>query len=164
VSVLGRYAGCLTLAILSAGCAEEAAPDPRFATPNATVRTLLHAYGLSGLSQQDIQKRMRDHRRFELLDELAYRACFEDFDSADDEGLAGFVVGAIAAGRDSLRVTIVQGTASVFPSPQARIVLHRHDDGWKISLRESVPGEVQRELRAITQRAAERARRLGRAE
>lgn len=145
-------------------CGEEHDPDPRFATPEATLHTLLSTYGVEGMSQQEIREVMRQRGRFRLRDEQTYRACFDDYEGPHHEGLAGFVFGTVAAGKDQLEVTNVQGKAHVFPNPDRRdrsVVLIERDGEWKISLRESVPSEVRKALLSEYQRVSERNRRAG---
>ncbi len=159
----GRAGVCLLLA-LSAACGEEREPDSRFATPEATLRTLMVTYGIEDMSQEDIQQIMRDRGRFHLRDEQTYRACFDDYEGPHDEGLAGFVFGTVAAGKDQLQVTHVQGKAHVFPDPERRdrsVVLVQRDGEWKISLRESVPSDVRAALLEAYRRVSDRNRRAG---
>jgi hypothetical protein len=136
--------------------------DPRFSTPERTIETLLSAYGLQELSQAEIRERFARRERFELRDRAAYQACFADLAGTAGEGFAGWVVGALAAGRDQLRVEIVGDRATVSPRDGVRIVLLRGRDGaYRILLRESVPEEVRRGLTMIAERAERRARRTG---
>lgn len=156
----------LALAVLLAivACEEEREPDPRFATPESTLETLMTAYGVQRMSQEDIQRVMRDRGRFELRDENTFRACFDDYEGVQHEGLAGFVFGTVAAGKDQLEVTHAQGKAHAFPDPERRdrsVVLVQRDGEWKISLRESVPAEIRQALAEEYRRVSERNRRAG---
>jgi len=164
---MGRTAALAALLGLlpGAGCEEEqTVPDPRFATPESTLDTLLSAYGVDDMSQEEIQRAMRARSRFELRDEEAYRACFTDYEGPQDEGLAGFVFGTVAAGKDDLRVNHVQGKAHVYPNPDRvdrRVVLVEREGEWKISLRESVPPEIREALLSEYRRISERNRKMG---
>jgi hypothetical protein len=134
--------------------------DARFSTPEHTVRTLFGAYGVEDLSQQEIRDRMTTHGRFELRDRESYLACFADLETTADEGLAGFVFGALAAGKDELRTTITNDRATVSPRENMNVVLLRGEDGrWRISLRESVPDEVRTRLGVVAADAERRERR-----
>lgn len=144
--VLGAIAGC-----------GSPAPDPRFATPAKTVETLLGAYGLDGVSQQEIQRRLRARQPFRLQDAAAYHACFTEFQGEVSEAYAGFVVGALAAGREDIRVTIIDDVANVFPTPRVRVVMKRTDAGWKIDLEQSVPAEIRAQFQDIARRAEKKA-------
>ncbi|MDQ3036511.1 MAG: hypothetical protein M3Y87_29205, partial [Myxococcota bacterium] len=105
------------LAALAVGGCEGATTsmDSRFATPERTVATLLASHGLEGLSQEETRARMARHERFEVTDEAAFRACFVDLDDPVSEGLAGWVLGALAAGRDELRTEMFAEQATVAP-------------------------------------------------
>jgi hypothetical protein len=145
------------------GCGDEDA-DPRFASPEATIRTLMTTYGVEDMSQEEVQQIMMTRGRFELRDEATYRACFDDYAGMHDEGLAGFVFGTIVAGKDQLEITHAQGKAHVYPNPERRdrsVVLVERDGEWKISLRDSVPSDVRRALLEEYRRASDRAKRSG---
>jgi len=147
----------------AAGCDEDD-PDPRFATPEATIGTLMAAYGVDRMSQDEIQLRMRSRERFQLRDEVSYRACFDDYEGIHHEGLAGFVFGTIAAGKDDLEIVHAQGKAHVYPDPERRdrsVVLVEREGEWKISLRDSVPSDIRRALLEEYRRAKGRASRAG---
>lgn len=156
----------LSVLLLAHGCGEDDA-DPRFATPEATVGTLLESYGVDRMSQDDIQESMRKRARFELRDEQAYRACFGDWNGPQDEGLAGFVFGTVAAGKDQLEVEREGDRARVYPDPERRdrsVVLVEREGEWKISLRDSVPSSVREALTEEYRRMSDRNRRAGRPE
>jgi hypothetical protein len=142
--------------VLVAACGAEA--DPRFSTPESTISTMMAAYGIDAMSEEEIQRHMREHRRFDLRDEAAFRACFSDYAGPADEGAAGFVFGMIAAKKDSLRIDVDEGTRAVIYPDRDRVdrmvTLLREDDGeWKISLERSVPADVRRTLRQVYDRA-----------
>ena len=149
-------AALVASAVLGAcfGCSGTTPPDPRFATPAKTVETLLGAYGLDGVSQHEIQRRLRARQPFRLSDAAAYHACFTEFDGEASEAYAGFVVGALAAGREDIRVTIIDDVANVYPTPRVRVVMKRTETGWKIDLEQSVPAEIRAQFRDIARRAA----------
>jgi hypothetical protein len=145
------------LSLLACGCGHE--PDPRFASPQATIDTLFAAYGIEGLSQDEIQARLREHGQFELRDQASFRLCFLDYSGPRDEGLAGFVFGMIAAGKDDLVVRAVDDRATVFPDPDRvdrSVVMLRRSDEWKISLRDSVPAAIREALFGEFERASAR--------
>ena len=104
---------------------------------------------------------MAAHGHFELADRDAYEECFTDFHATpSDEGYAGFVVGALAAGHEDVRVTIAGEHATVSPRDGVRIVMDLGEDGaWRIVLRESVPTELRERLSAVAEHADGRLRR-----
>jgi hypothetical protein len=134
--------------------------DARYSTPEHTVETLFSAYGVEDLSQEDVRQRMATNGRFELRDRETYLSCFGDLETTTDEGLAGFVFGALAAGKDELRTTITNERAVVSPREGVNVVLLRGEDArWLISLRESVPDEVRTRLGVVAADAEHRQRR-----
>lgn len=135
--------------------------DARFSTPEHTVETMLRAYGLEGASQEQIREQMSAHGHFELRDRASYEACFEDLGEGPvNEGLAGFVFGAIAAGRDDLRVETFGERATVSPREGVEIVMHRGADGaYRVVIAESVPAEIRERMAAVAGHAEDRARR-----
>lgn len=146
----------LALSFLSVlGCDTASEVDHRFDTPEATVTTLLQAYDLADVSQEDIRARMASRGRFTLRDRSAYEACFSDLSANPaDEGLAGFVVGALAAGKDELRVTRDGDRATVSPREGVEIVMRRDDEGaFRIVLARSVPTEVRSRIAAVASHA-----------
>jgi hypothetical protein len=152
----------VALLIALAGCDGITRTDARFSTPEHTVHTLLSAYGFDALTQEEARARLATQDRFELIDRDAYRACFEDLGPIENEGLAGWVVGALASGKDELRTEIIGERATVSPREGVRIVMRRDaTGGWRIVLRESVPEDVRRALITITARAEQRARATG---
>ena len=157
----------LTLATLLGACdgATETV-DARFSTPEHTVRTLMSSYGLADATQDQIRERMAGHARFEMQSRATFRACFEDLgpstgtQGAANEGVAGFVFGALAAGRDDLNIQIAGDRATLSPRTGVEIVMHRGDDGsFRIVLAESVPSEVRARMASLAHHADERARR-----
>lgn len=157
--VLVALCACLVLAACEGATRTV---DARFSTPEHTALTLLGSYGLEHATQAEIREHMAQHDRFEMRDRRAYEACFADLRDGDaaSEGLAGFVFGAIAAGRDDLRVQIAGDHATLTPRDGVEIVMRQGDDGaFRIVLAESVPTEVRTQLAAIAHHADERLRR-----
>lgn len=152
----------MSLALWLAGC-EKHPVDPAFASPRATVLTLLRAYHLDRMSPGEIQRRMssRDSDRFGIVDEDLVDRCFVDLDrdTPVDEGLVGFLVGVLAARRDVLEQRIQGDTAQIFAGPVARIVLRKTDEGWKIVLAESVPRAYRERMESLYEKARKGAAR-----
>lgn len=137
---------------------EKRAVDPAFASPKATVVTLLRAHHLDKMRPEEIQRRMSrpDGNRFGAVDEELVDRCFVDLDrdTPVDEGLVGFLVGVLAARRDVLEQHIQGDTAQVFAGPVAKIVLRKTDDGWKIVLADSVPRAYRERMEALYEKAS----------
>jgi hypothetical protein len=135
--------------------------DARFSTPEHTIDTMLRAYGLESATQEQLREQISAHGHFEIRDRTSYEACFEDLgDGPVNEGLAGFVFGAIAAGRDDLRIETVRDRATVSPREGIEIVMHRGADGaYRVVLAESVPAAVREQMAAVAGHAEDRARR-----
>lgn len=149
----------LCLALLLAACGKDA--DPRFESPESTIHTLFSAYGIEDMSQDQIQARLRERGQFELRDQALFRLCFLDYSGPRDEGLAGFVFGMVAAGKDDLVVRTVDDRATVFPDPDRvdrSVVMLRRNDEWKISLEHSVPAQIREALFGEFERASTRER------
>ena len=157
---LGLLASSLALA-LGGGCdGATTEVDVRYSTPEHTIETLFTAYGIEDLTQEDVRQRMASNTRFELRDRETYLSCFGDLATPTDEGLAGFVFGALAAGKDDLRTTITNDRATVSPRPGMDVVLHRDEGGrWLISLEDSVPDEVRTRLGMLATDVEQRQRR-----
>ena len=155
-------AASILLAVSLGACGGDAEADPRRASPESTVELLMRLYGVDGMSQADIQQHMRTHGNFELSDQRTFDECFVDHDGPEDEGLAGYVFGVLAAGKDELRVVRVQGRAFVYPNPERNdryVVLVEEDEEWKVLLSESVPRDIQRRLREEYERIERRKQR-----
>ena len=134
--------------------------DARYSTPEHTANTLFSAYGIEALSGEDVRARMTSNARFDLHDRETFTSCFRDLETTTDEGLAGFVFGALAAGKDNLRTEIVESRATMSPRTGVEIVFLREEDGrWLISLAESVPPEVRTRLGAVAADTEQRQRR-----
>lgn len=150
----GRFACSCLLALV--GCGDVQTTDSRFATPERTVHTLLASHGMSEMSQQDIRERIGEHGAFQLRDTEAWRSCFADFEQPAGEGMAGYVLGILAAGRDELRYETVGDIATV-RLQEERVVMRRGDDGaYRIVLRDSVPERVRAGLLQIEENARRR--------
>lgn len=147
-----------------AGCGEGVTrTDSRFATPERTVRTLLSTYGLEDAPQEEIWARMATRGAFELQDRETFRRCFTDLDRAGGEGMAGYVLGLLAAARDDLRYETVEDRGYVIPRDGIRVVMARDDTGaYRIVLAESVPDDVRRGLLQIEENARYRLPRSAR--
>ena len=137
-----RSLAVLCALVALAACDDVHHVDARYATPERTLGTLLDAYGLRGRSLAEIQT-LRRTGRVHVRDEAAVRGCFEHYDGAEDEALAGFVVGVVAEADGSLRTTMTPGVARVAVGDRATLVLHDHDGAWRIDLPASVPGRVR---------------------
>ena len=151
----------LVLALLGGCDGATQTVDARFSTPEHTVRTLMSAYGLGDATQEQIRERMAAHDRFEIQSRATFRACFEDMGTqAASEGVAGFVFGALAAGRDDMRVEMHGDRATISPRAGVEIVMHRGEDGaYRIVLAESVPDEVRARMASLAAHADDRLRR-----
>jgi hypothetical protein len=144
--------------IVLLGCGDVQTVDARFSTPEHTVQTLLGAYGLRELTQDQVRTQLAERGTFELQDRASYQACFADFNRPGGEGLAGYVLGMIAAAKDDLRYESVGDIAYVFPREGIRIVMRREDGAYRIVLEDSVPEEVRTTLIGVERRANERDR------
>lgn len=153
----------LVIPVALAACEAPEGVDARWSTPEHTIATLLASYGLEDATQEEIRARMAGYERFEMRDRALFERSFADLEPGPvGEGLAGWAFGAIAAGRDELRVEIVGERATITPREGIRIVMARDDAGaWRIVLRESVPAEVRRALGAVASRHDRRARSQG---
>lgn len=146
------------------GCASDVPTDPRFAEPEATVRTLFTVYDVADLGEAEVQELLRQRVQFQVRDRAAYEACFADWRDPHDEGLAGFVFGRLAALKDHLRYerSADGNTMRVIPTRDGNeghpVVLHYTDGGWKIALRESVPSELRQRLYRVYEEARQRER------
>jgi hypothetical protein len=135
-------------------------------TPGATLETLFASFGIEDASEEEVRRLMAERGRFHLNDPAGYRACFADYRGPQDEGLAGYVFGRLAAAKDHLTTTMSGDQARVFPDQgepgsHRAIVLRRFEGGWKIVLRESVPAATQRQLWGVYHRGQAEARRHG---
>ena len=146
-----RSLALLVLLFVSA-CDDVRTVDSRYATPERTLAALLRGYGLDGKSLAEIQS-LRRTGRIHVRDAAGVRDCFEHFEGAEDEALAGFVVGAISEADGSLRTQMTPGTARVAAGDRATIVLHDHEGAWRIDLRASVPGRVREGIHQQVMRA-----------
>lgn len=159
-----RLAHLLVVTPLVLSACQDAPRDARFDTPEDTVATLLGSFGVDEQTQEEVQRHLRNRGRFDLQDEATYHACFLDFGGPASEGLAGYVFGVVAAGKDQLRFARVGEEVHVFPDPDSRelrVVMVDGEAGYRISLRQSVPAEVRRALIAEHERIDARNRRAG---
>lgn len=142
------------IAILS-GCSARA--DKRFATPKDTIETLFSTYGVQQMSEEEVRRRMEARERFTMLDPELHRACFADWRSDSDQGIAGFVFGRLVAAKDHLTTKIEGDRATVIATeskgPEEPVVLQRGKAGWKIVLQQSAPESVKRQLYEVYRRA-----------
>ena len=154
-ALLAALLGCALL-----GCGAPAT-DARFATPEATVATLLRAYDLEDVSQDEVRARLAAHSRIHLRDHESYEACFADLSTHPaDQGLAGYVVGALAAGKDELRYHREGDRATVSPAEGVEIVMRRGEDGaYRVVLARSVPREVRARMASLAEHAEGRVAR-----
>lgn len=160
VERIHRLSICALLAVLGGAACSRNTPDPAFATPRATVMTLLRTHRLDRAPGAEVERQVRGptkpgQSRFGDVDKNLMARCFEDFDPNNpvEHGLVGFVIGALAAKRDKLHIEIEGETARVKAGDNARIVLHLRDDGWKISLRDSVPERYRDRMESLFEQA-----------
>ena len=150
-------------ATLLSGCSTTS--DKRFATPASTINTLFGAYGIADMSEGEVRARLQARQRFDLRDPQTHRDCFADWQGEQDQGLAGYVFGKLAAAKDHLRIEIDGTTAKITPdiegASQEATVLSQTEGAWKIVLRESVPENVRQQLYQIYRRARLRERKAG---
>lgn len=154
------FAACLLCLAFVAGCDDVETVDPRYSTPERTIDTMLSAYGLEHVSP-DEGRRLRRAGQLRLRDAEHYRACFDRFNGAGDEALAGYVVGSVVENRDALRTSIANDKARVMAAQGAPVILYRRRGGWRISLDESVPQPYRGQLLEVARRAGERVRAQG---
>lgn len=131
--------------------------DPAFATPDATLRSLLRSHRLDTLSPEALRDRVARRERLRVVDRGLFRACFASFrDAPEDQGLAGFVLGALGRSRGQWTTVLDERDedhATVHAGPHARIELVRSDEhGWQIDLPRSVPLHVQRQMAELGRR------------
>lgn len=148
--------------VLLAACART---DPRFASPEQTVRTVLDAYALADVPEEVVRARMAGRGTFSLRDEQAFRESFADHRGPSDDGAAGYVLGRVAAAKDHLtyerrdgRVYVTTMRAS---ARDTLAVLEQGEDGYRILLARSVPIAVRTQLREVYRRRSEQLARRG---
>lgn len=117
-------------------------PDPRVATPQATVETMLRANHLwrVGLFEARLPRPPPD------VSEVA--SCIWDYDR-DDQGsraMAEFVAGMLAAGQGQLEYRIGRSRA-VVRTMHRSVYLRKSGNSWLIVLRDTVPDEIRQGLR-----------------
>lgn len=142
-----RRAWIVALATIAIACGQTSSADPRFATPERTIQTLLEAHGVGHASASELQARMASEGGLHVVDRETYAACFVDLGEPGGDALASYVLGMIAAARDDLRYELIAQRGYVIPRDGVRIAMQRGADGaYRILLRESVPEEVRRSL------------------
>ncbi len=145
-----RVALSLAGLIALASCGQASGTDPRFATPERTVETMLAAHDAGHASGAEIQARMASEGALPIVDAEAYAACFTDRDQPGGGALAEYVFGMIAAARDDLRYETIGDRGSVIVRPGVRVAMQRRDGAYRIVLAESVPEDVRRSLADVT--------------
>lgn len=146
------------LCLLLAACGNDAltSTDPRFSTPERTISTLLESCGLDG-TQEENQARIIEQGGARPRDVRTYEACFADLDQPGGQGMAGYVLGMLAAASDDLRFETIEGRGYVIPREGIRIVLDRDARGaYRIVLAESVPEDVRRGILELEANAPNR--------
>ena len=157
ISAAVRVSALVAMLLPLVGCEDVHTTDSRFATPERTVATLFEAYGMSDLSQAEIQDRITERGAFELRDEATWRACFTDLDRAGGQGMAGYVLGVLGAAREELRYETAGQHAYVHVRDM-RVVMRRGDDlAYRIVLHNSVPEQVREGLMMVEENARRRA-------
>lgn len=152
-----RLAVLCLLLMLSACGGDLTETDARFSTPERTVTTLLGTYGLNDMPQAEIHARLAERGSFELRDGVTWRACFVDIDRPGGEGMAGYVLGLLAAARDDIQYETIADRGYASPRADVRVVMQRGSDGaYRIVLAESVPETVRRGLLQIEENARQR--------
>jgi hypothetical protein len=138
----------LAALLLLAACGE-GEPDPRLASPQATVETLLGATHLWGAEGPD------DARFAPPPDIATVARCFWDYDRDDPESRAmgDFVAGMLAAHQHGLRYEVHERWAIVLTGSRA-VHFRRTDEGWQIVMHDTVPDSLQRELHRSSRRQA----------
>lgn len=134
------------------GCRSHVAPDPRFATPEATLASLMRSHRFDRMTDEQVRRRINGADGHEDEADLRlFHACFVDYDEhrSVDTALMGWVLGALAAGRGHWRVVRVEDRADIFVGERDKITLVRDGPNWRISLRDSIPPHVRTELERI---------------
>lgn len=147
-----RFLALSSLLVGLLGCEDVRHADSRYATPERTMATLLASYGLADKSLAEVQS-LRRTGRVHVRDAAAQRGCFERFETAEDEAMAGYVVGVLAEADGSARPTLTAGTARVAVGDQATIVLRDHEGAWRIDLPASVPVTTREAIHQAVMRA-----------
>jgi hypothetical protein len=123
--------------------------DPRLATPERTIATLLEASGVGlplGGAPPEAPLRSQRQRRFHDIDTVAL--CFWDYDRDDPavRAMGNFVVGMLAARLGHL-VFNENGRVATVQAGRRTVFLRHEALGWQLRLRDSVPHDVQETLR-----------------
>lgn len=138
-------------ALLVLACGDVTRTDPRLATPERTVRTLLAAHGIEDAAPGALEERLIAEGGFAIVDRAAYEACFADLHQPGGAGMAGYVLGLLAAARGELRYETIEQHGYVQVRREGlRVVMRRGEDGaYRIVLAESVPEDVRRSITGI---------------
>lgn len=159
-----RTAPVLTLvtAILTAwglaGCRSE--PDPRIATPQATVETVLRANHLLGATRPAPRSDPRAAGDRGLppspdIEAMALAVWDYDRDDPSSRAMGGFVAGMLAAHQRSLSYEVTEEGGAVY-SGSRPVYLRRSWQGWHLVLRDTVPDEIRQDLIRGRQRTRQR--------
>lgn len=137
------------LALVLLACCGPGEPDPRIASPQATVGTLLAATHLWGADGPD------DARHAPPPDVATVALCFWDYDRDDPESRAmgDFVAGMLAAHQQGLRYELHERWAIVMTGSRP-VHLRRTSQGWQIVMRDTVPESLRRGLHRASRREA----------
>ena len=150
-----RVTAFFCMIFVTAACS--APMDSRFSTPKNTIETLFSTYGVEKMSEEEVRRRLEARQRFTMLDSALHRACFADWQSESDQGLAGFVFGRLVAAKDHLTTKIEGQKALVGTTLKSAaehpVVLKRTKNGWRIVLQQSVPEAIKRQLYEVYRRS-----------
>ena len=136
--------------VLVLACGDVTRTDPRLATPERTVATLLAAHGIEDAAPGELEERLIAEGGFAIVDRAAYEACFVDLHQPGGAGMAGYVLGLLAAARGELRYETIEHHGYVQVREGIRIVMRRGEDGaYRIVLAESVPEDIRRSITGI---------------
>ncbi len=137
-------------ALLVLACGDVTRTDPRLATPERTVRTLLAAHGIEDAAPGALEERLIAEGGFAIVDRAAYEACFADLHQPGGAGMAGYVLGLLAAARGELRYETIEQHGYVQVREGLRVVMRRGEDrAYRIVLAESVPEDIRRSITGI---------------
>ena len=137
-------------ALLVLACGDVTRTDPRLATPERTVRTLLAAHGIEDGAPGALEERLIAEGGFAIVDRAAYEACFADLHQPGGAGMAGYVLGLLAAARGELRYETIEQHGYVQVREGLRVVMRRGEDrAYRIVLAESVPEDIRRSITGI---------------
>jgi hypothetical protein len=148
--IVRRRTIAIAAGLLVLACGDVTRTDSRFATPERTVATLLAAHGIGEATADELQGRLIAEGGFAIVDRAAYEACFVDLEQPGGAGMAGYVLGMLAAARGELRYETIEHHGYVQVREGIRIVMRRGEDGaYRIVLAESVPEDIRRSITGI---------------